>query len=146
MLSLCDAPLFITISQGHRHLCKEPFCTPPTPCFKAYLLCWGKLFLASILVPASVVVQEMLFSSFSQLLRRNLAAVGDSHTLFLQIRDLLLCGLSMLSGHPPCCLQEESTATDTARHQQIPNRAQVLLLMNYTKSISFQWAAQFQSL
>lgn len=47
----------------------------------------------------------------------------------------------MLSRHPLCCLQEESTATDTARHQQTLTRAHFLLLMNYTKSISVNGTA-----
>lgn len=64
MLSVCSAPLPITISQGHRYLRKEPFALPQLPASKHIYCAKGNSSLPFILIPASVVVQEVLFFFF----------------------------------------------------------------------------------
>lgn len=60
----------------------------------------GKLFLALHPCPCLCrFTKRHFFSSFFQLLRRNLALPGGSHMLFLQIRDLLLRSLHAEQAH-----------------------------------------------
>lgn len=63
-------------------------CPTLTPSFHV-----GNSSLRSTLVPASVVLPRRHFFLFFQLLGRNLALLGGSLLLFLQIRDLLLWSL-----------------------------------------------------
>lgn len=138
MLSLCNAPLPITISQGHRYFRKEPFALLQLSASKHTYCAEGSSSLPSILIPASVVVQEMLFFFFfSPTAQEKTGSCGRlSHIIAPDQRPAVVWSLH--AEQTPSVLPAERVYSH--RHSKTPanNRAQFLLLMNYTKSISFQ--------